>query len=211
MRARVSRGRRRAIREDSSEDEGPGPVLLRRGRFAALAGDDTESVDNHSPHLCAEEATQEVGCQEIPDGEDVRASCGRRPSRWTSVSRAHPPKSSWTARVRQAVRHPWQRSAPDVREVRAVIQVFRQLVGRVVPVDPQDDVPRAIRHQHWSAVFVPLMWAAACGDRECPVLQWLGHAAAGGPPIVVGGIEMPGEAATRGNVELGHPISRRFV
>ena len=62
-------------------------------------------------------------------------------------------------------------------------------------MDPRGDVPRAIRHQHWSVVFVPLMWAAACGDRECPVLQWLGRAAACGPPIIVGGIEMPAEDA----------------
>ena len=124
-----------------------------------------------------------------------------------------------SARVRQAVRHPWHGLAPDVREVRAVIQVFRQLVRRVGPVDLEGDVPRAIRHQHWSVVFVPLVWAAACGDRECPVLQWLGRAAASGPPIIVGGIEMAGKAAVcagwgciaRGNVELGHPISRRSV
>ena len=45
LRARVQRRPRRVIREDSSEARGPGPNLLRRGRFAALAEDDTESVD----------------------------------------------------------------------------------------------------------------------------------------------------------------------
>ena len=54
----ASRGRRRVIREDSSEDEGPGPNLLRRGRFAVLADNDTESVDVHSH--AEEEATQDV-------------------------------------------------------------------------------------------------------------------------------------------------------
>ena len=97
------------------------------------------------------------------------------------------------ARVRQLVRQPRQRMAPGLREVRAATQVFRHLAERVGPVDPQGEIPRAIRRQHWSAVYVPLMWAAACGDRECP--QWLGHAASGGPPIVVGGVEMAGEDA----------------
>ena len=46
------------IREDSSEDEGPGPNLLRRGRFAVLADNDTESVDIQS-HAEAE-ATLDV-------------------------------------------------------------------------------------------------------------------------------------------------------
>ena len=66
LRARVPRRPHRVIREDSSEVRGPGPNLLRRGRFAALAEDDTESVDNHEPDRCAEEVTQEGGCQGIP-------------------------------------------------------------------------------------------------------------------------------------------------
>ena len=53
--------------------------------------------------------------------------------------------------------------------------------GRVGPVDPQTST--------LVSRVVLLMWAAACGDRECPVLQWLGQAVAGGPPIVVGSIE----------------------
>ena len=99
------------------------------------------------------------------------------------------------ARVRQLVRQPRQRMPPGLREVRAATQVFRHFAERVGPVDPQGEVPRAIRRQHWSAVYVPLMWAAACGDRQCPLLRWLGHAASGGPPIVVGGVEMAGEDA----------------
>ena len=176
----ASRGRRRVIREDSSEDEGPGPILLRRGRFAALVEDDTESVDNHS--RAEEEATQEIPARRRrrlrilwqEPAEVERVTCA--PTQVEPDSH-----EELLARVQQAVGHPWHRLAPDVREVRAAIQVFRQLVRRVGPMDP-----RAIRHQHWSVVFVPLMWAAACCDRECPVFQWLGRAAACGPPIVVG-------------------------
>ena len=86
----ASRGRRRAIREDSSEDEGPGPILLRRGRFAALAEDDTESVDNHS--RAEEEATQE-----IPARRRRRLRIlWQEPAEVERVT-CHPPKLSQTA------------------------------------------------------------------------------------------------------------------
>ena len=145
----------------------------RRTAFvAALVEDDTECIDNSSPDECAEEATTQ---------EDVKRTAARRRRRlrilWQEAAEVHEsvtylptqiePDSDEErfARVPQSVRRPRQRWALDVREVRAVTQVFRQLVGRVGPVDPQGDVPRAIKHQHWSAVCVLLMWAAACGDR----------------------------------------------
>ena len=106
---------------------------------------------------------QDVGsfCQ---DGEDVCASRGRT----MSPRRVHPqvePDSheERLARVRQLVRQPRQRMAPGLREVQAATQVFRHLAERVGAVDPQGEIPHAIRRQHWSAVHVPLMWAAACG------------------------------------------------
>ena len=63
------------------------------------------------------------------------------------------------------------------------------------PVDFEGEIPRAIRRQQWSAVYVPLMWAAASGDRECPLLQWLSNAASRGPALHVGVSYMPGEDA----------------
>ena len=94
------------------------------------------------------------------------------------MSRAHPPKSSRTAMrlawVRQAVRHPMAATGTRCsRGSGSDSGPFVSWSGGWVPVDHQGDVPRAIRHQHWSVVFVPLMWAAVCGDRECPALQWL--------------------------------------
>ena len=87
LRARVQRRPRRVIGEDSSEVRGPGPNLLRRGRFAALAEDDTESVDNHEPDRCAEE----VHTGGWRDPRNTRCS-------GMSASRdADPPKSSRTA------------------------------------------------------------------------------------------------------------------
>ena len=35
------------------------------------------------------------------------------------------------------------------------------------------EIPRAIRRHQWSALNVPLIWSASCGDRNNPVLLWL--------------------------------------
>ena len=61
-------------------------------------------------------------------------------------------------------------------DVVAVVEVFRALSGRVGPVRANQEVPRQILRQTWSALNVPLMWAASSGDEECPVLLWLAHA-----------------------------------
>ena len=150
------------------------------GRFAALAEDDTESVDNHEPDRCAEEVTQEGGCQGIPARRRRRLRIF-----WQEAIEADE-RDERFARIRQAVRHPWHGLAQDVREVRAVIQVFRQLVRRVGPVDLEGDVPRAIRHQHWSD-FV-------CGQR---------HVVTGSVQFLVGSCSCQWTKC-----ELGHPISR---
>ena len=61
-------------------------------------------------------------------------------------------------------------------DVAAVVEVFRTLFRRVGPVTANQEVPRMILRQTWSALNVPLMWAASSGDAECPVLLWLAHA-----------------------------------
>ena len=97
------------------------------------------------------------------------------------------------ARVRQLMRRPiHQRELPGMREVRAAMRLFRNLGERVGPVDFDGEIPRAIRRQQWSAVYVPLMWAAASGDRECPLLHWLSNAASRCPALHVGVSYMPG-------------------
>ena len=67
-------------------------------------------------------------------------------------------------RVRQRVKR---------TDVAAVVEVFRALSERVGPVTANQEVPRVILRQTWSAENVPLMWAASSGDVECPVLLWL--------------------------------------
>ena len=95
-------------------------------------------------------------------------------------------------RQEEQVRH---RMVPGLREVHAAAQVVRNLAHRTGPVDPDGDIPRTIRRQQWSAFNVPLVWAAASGDQECLLLQWLCQAASKGPPVQVAGIDVRGEDA----------------
>ena len=61
------------------------------------------------------------------------------------------------------------------REVRRVRDMVMRLVDRVGHVDHSAGViPREIRRQQWSFLNIPLMWAAATGDRSNVVLQWFG-------------------------------------
>ena len=59
------------------------------------------------------------------------------------------------------------------RAVRDAEQSIRELAIRVGPTMTHNGIPREIRSHRWSLLNVPLMWAAAAGDRECPVLTWV--------------------------------------
>ena len=120
------------------------------GRFAALATDDTESIGNSSDD-CAVEST--TGCREFLPRRRRRLRITWQEREPTTCAPAQVEPDSHEerlARVRQLVRTPRLRMAPGLREVRAATQVFRHLAERVGPVDPQGEVPRAIRRQHWS-------------------------------------------------------------
>ena len=74
-------------------------------------------------------------------------------------------------------REPFRPAAGAIpREARAASWLVRDLARRIGVVQPGDPVPRAIRQQ-WSPLNVPLMWAAAGGDANHPVLEWLENAA----------------------------------
>ena len=55
------------------------------------------------------------------------------------------------------------------------------------PLTSEDEISRVLRRQQWSALNVPLMWAAADGDRRCAVLKWLASRAEVLRPVNVGG------------------------
>ena len=88
-------------------------------------------------------------------------------------------------RIRK-VRHALQR---ERRGVQLAANSIRLLAERVGPCD-MADIPWAIRSHQWSALNVPLMWAAAAGDRSHPVLQWLLEVAATIPEVTGAGIDL---------------------
>ena len=57
------------------------------------------------------------------------------------------------------------------RQVRDAKDFIRSVVSRVGLLTSEDEVPRVSRRQQWSALNVPLMWAAADDDRQCAVLE----------------------------------------
>ena len=82
------------------------------------------------------------------------------------------------------------------REVHAASQFIRTVAARVGFVDEFGTIPRQL-HQQWSVFNVPLMWAAASGDSECHMLQWLEARAERLPLMSVGGHECSGRATVR--------------
>ena len=95
-------------------------------------------------------------------------------------------------RVREDI---WQESHNMPGGVRRVRDMVMCLVDRVGHVDHSAGViPREIRRQQWSFLNIPLMWAAATGDRSNVVLQWLA-ASARNTSVPVCGASLPGNEA----------------
>ena len=60
------------------------------------------------------------------------------------------------------------------RQLLVAEEFIRSVVSHVGPLRrSQGEIPRSLRRQQWSALNVPLMWAAAEGDRDCGVFGWL--------------------------------------
>ena len=64
-------------------------------------------------------------------------------------------------RVRHVVQEE-RRANIQQRQVLVAEEFIRSVISRVGPVRrSQDQIPRSLRRQQWSALNVPLMWAAA--------------------------------------------------
>ena len=120
-------------------------------------------------------------------------------------------------RLRLTWREP--EAVPVNREARAVSNLFEVLARRVGPTPVGADLPRGIRQQRWSPVYVPLLWAAARGDESTPVLDWLRERAHLIDEAIQfhGGHTEPSVALTTAWEALrevmrswGHPSTRRF-
>ena len=95
-------------------------------------------------------------------------------------------------RVRAAMQE--ERQHATHRQAQVAAESIRLLAERIGPWQ-EGEIPRAIRRHQWSALFVPLIWSASCGDRNNPVLLWLMEASSVISNVAVTGVEMTGSEA----------------
>jgi hypothetical protein len=81
------------------------------------------------------------------------------------------------------------------REVMEAANVLHNLADRIGHVPVEGDVPRAVLRQRWSALNVPLMWAAAGARPDCPALCYLRSVAA----LVPNTVDVAGAVETAAN------------
>ena len=98
------------------------------------------------------------------------------------------------ARVRHAMQQERRLDAHQ-RQVRDAEDFIHSVVSRVGPLNSEDEIPRVLRRQQWSALNGPLMWATGDGDGQCAVLKWLASRTEVLRPVNVGGGEVPGRVA----------------
>ena len=134
------------------------------------------------------------------EGPTQRGSVRRRRRRFlgphqSEVAPQDEPLDSHDERLRRVRRMLQQDSETrSTREVRVAVNAVRSLVERIGHWEVSEGVPRELRRQQWSMFNVPIMWAAASGDRSCGVLQWVAQAAQD-LSIPVCGSEMTGSEA----------------
>ena len=91
---------------------------------------------------------------------------------------------------------------PDSHEDR--LARVRHVVQEEASFGWQDEIPSSLRRQQWSALNVPLMWAASEGDRDCGVFRWWRSRADTLPPLSVGGEDVSAHDAAVAGWEVLH-------
>ena len=142
----------------------------------------------HQPRLCDPSDTKSL----IDKMNRVPTHRRRLRLQWRespSHSAAQDPLDSHQQRLSESGK-PCEESGVGERQVEAAAESIRRLASRVV-----FKIPRAIRRQHWSALNVPLLWAAAEDDRRCPMIVRLMEVTQTVPNVVVAGVPMAGPDA----------------
>ena len=197
-----------AVTQHGSEGEGvEGPLLGVQSSVTVAPADPNapgrvmgvaEVVDMATPRGQTHEEFA-ASCSDSCSDTDSVASMPRR-RRLVLVSRDLDVPDSHEERVAR-VRHRMQnehRTCAQQRLVRDFEEFFTSVVRRVVPTDADaGEIPRALRRQRWSVLNVPLMWAAACGDDQSAVLQWLMAKSEHLPPLMFDGEAMSCAEAVR--------------
>ena len=75
--------------------------------------------------------------------------------------------------------------------------VIRNLARRIGVLPSQNDIPRQVLRQRWSALYVPWMWAAAEGNEQAPIASWIASTANAVTDVPVAGTPTGGHQAAR--------------
>ena len=79
--------------------------------------------------------------------------------------------------------------------MRSAIDVITSIAARAGSLHDGQEILQSIERQQWSAFNIPLLWAVAEGDRNCPVLLWLARHCHEVERITVAGVETAGREA----------------
>ena len=89
-----------------------------------------------------------------------------------------PPATGASDRQRARVVQPHQSARAAADSVSTLAKGCRDI--------PNGVIPRDVHEQRWSALNVPLIWAAAGSNDVCPIVDWLAAAADGAPLVDIG-------------------------
>ena len=126
-----------------------------------------------------------------PDSHDQRLERVRRPVQ-RQVEFIPPGGQNARFRVCRAMEQ--GQCAERHHAVHLAAESIRFLATRVGP-HPSEDIPQEIRRHQWSALNVPLLWAAAEGNNENPVVQWVVQESERISTVSVAGTQMSGRDA----------------
>ena len=103
-----------------------------------------------------------------------------------------------------------RRVEAQTRAIDAAAEFLQRLVERVGSFRIEDGVPREIRRQQWSVFNVPLMWAAAEGDNQCALLEWVSSVAERLPPVQTFRGELTGREVAQAGWRALHGVLRSW-
>ena len=197
---------------DVSRQAAPSPAFARgaraSNRFFSLA---TESEDEQTPAHMRCSDTESIP-ERMIRRRRLRLRWGAEAGPETApVTQVDPGDSHdhRLARVRHAMQHERRLDARH-RQIRDAENFIRDVSRRVGPIDVADGVPRVLRRQQWSPFYVPLMWAAAEGDRQCALLEWMISLARTLPLLDINGQVITSEEALTVGWEVLHNAMRSW-
>ena len=91
----------------------------------------------------------------------------------------------------------WLACPDGAHDVQQLVGVIRGLAQRIGFLPSQNGIPHQVLRQRWSALYVPWMWAAAEGNEQAPILDWIASTANAVTDVPVAGTPTGGHQAVQ--------------